>query len=85
MKILIDIPKDMDLRNYDIPYDILNIITNGTPLPKGHGELKDVDALYENTEIGHDEDGYACVTWKAINDAPTIIEAEGVRENENSD
>ena len=32
--------------------------------------------LHKLTEIGHDEEGYACVTWKAINDAPTIIEAE---------
>ncbi len=34
MQIVIDIPDNMDLRNYNIPYDILNIITNGTPLEK---------------------------------------------------
>lgn len=56
-------------------------IANGTPLPKGHGRLIDADALYENTEICHsDEDGYACVSWKEINDAPTIIEAESEEE-----
>ena len=50
-------------------------VRRGTPLPKHHGRLIDVDALYENTEICHDdEEGYACVTWKDINDAPTIIE-----------
>ena len=52
-----------------------NIIVNGTPLPKHHGRLIDADDLYENTEICHsDIDGYACVRWKDINDAPTIIE-----------
>lgn len=52
-------------------------IASGTPLPKNHGRLIDADALYENTEICHsDEDGYACVRWKEINDAPTIIEAD---------
>ena len=51
-------------------------IRTGIPLPNNHGRMIDVDELYENTEIGHDEEGYACVTWKAINDAPTIIEAE---------
>lgn len=56
---------------------IENAIYNGTPLPEHHGRLIDADALYENTEICHsDEDGYACVRWKEINDAPTIIEAD---------
>ena len=46
MQIVIDIPNNMDLRNYNIPYDILKIITDGTPLPKGHGRLIDAnDAL----------------------------------------
>jgi hypothetical protein len=44
---VIDIPDNMDLRNYNIPYDILNIITSGIPLPKGHGRLGDLDALEE--------------------------------------
>lgn len=61
---------------------IWDSVVNGVLLPKGHGKLKDVDALYENTEIGHDEDGYACVTWKEINDAPTIIEADKEGEDE---
>ena len=39
--------------------------------------LIDADDLYDNTEICHsDIDGYACVRWKDINDAPTIIEAD---------
>ena len=65
------------VENFDYNYTPWNLIANGTPLPKGHRRLIDADELYENTEICHsDEDGYACVRWKDINDAPTIIEAE---------
>lgn len=46
MNIVIDIPDNIDLRNYDIPYDILNIITGGIPLPKGHGRLGDLDKIW---------------------------------------
>ena len=53
-------------------------IRRGTPLPKGHGKLKDVDALYKSSRLCHtEEDGTACVEWREINDAPTIIEADG--------
>ena len=63
------------VENFDYNYTPWNLIANGTPLPKGHRRLIDADELYENTEICHsDEDGYACVRWKDINDAPTIIE-----------
>ena len=40
MQIVIDIPDNMDLRNYDIPYDILNIIISGTPLDKIKSEIE---------------------------------------------
>lgn len=40
MQIVIDIPDNMDLRNYDIPYDILNIVTSGTPLDKIKSEIE---------------------------------------------
>ena len=61
--------------------NVLEGVVEGTPLPKGHGRLIDADDLYENTEICHsDIDGYACVRWKDINDAPTIVEAESEEE-----
>lgn len=84
MQIVINIDDEDYKRIQDIP-DVFNSLTsrtysaikNGTPLPKGHGRLIDADDLYENTEICHsDIDGYACVRWKDINDAPTIVEAE---------
>ena len=80
MKIVIEIDDEVYKRfmnDYVGCPDIIYAVRKGKPLPKNHGRLVDVDELYENTEIGHDEDGYACVTWKAINDAPTILEADG--------
>jgi hypothetical protein len=53
-------------------------IANGIPLPEHHGRLIDADDLYEKSRLCHtEEDGTACVEWREINDAPTIIEAEG--------
>ena len=50
-------------------------IKNSTPLPKHHGRLIDADALYDSAKLCHtEEDGTACVEWREINDAPTIIE-----------
>jgi len=58
-------------------YRIAEAINNGVVLPKGHGRLIDADALYENADICHsDESGSACVEWRDINHAPTIIEAD---------
>ena len=74
MKIVIDVPNNMDLRNYDIPYDILKIITDGKPLPEHHGRLIDADDIRKDSlhvvrhEKGDDVDVYI--------DAPTILEAE---------
>ena len=88
MKLVIDIPeKDYEtiLNSGFVPYecDIVYAIINGTPLPKGHGRLIDADALYESSRLCHtEEDGTACVEWREINDAPTIIEADGGGENE---
>lgn len=85
MKIVIDIPEWMYKEICDSGVEKASpelywAVYNGTPLPKHHGRLIDVDDLYENTEICHsDKDGYACVRWKDINDAPTIIEGSEKR------
>lgn len=56
---------------------ICEAVRNGTSLPKGHGRLIDADALYNRAKLCHtEEDGTACVEWREINDAPTIIEAD---------
>ena len=55
------------------------VIAKGTPLPKGHGAIKDVSQI----EIPMCEDR-AYETWVqvAINAAPTIIEADKAGEEE---
>ncbi len=51
-------------------------IKNGTPLPKGHGRLKDVDWIDDNCPDYRTEDGAWCYKWEDIDNAPTIIEAD---------
>ena len=51
-------------------YDISKCIRNGTPLPKGHGDLID-----ENDLWFEDIANISCVTQRNVENAPTIIEA----------
>ena len=57
---------------------LMKAIGNGTPLPKGHGRLIDVDDLtwarHTVDRYGYEED--TVVSWDDIVDAPTIIEAD---------
>jgi hypothetical protein len=78
---------------YDVPMESVLAIANGTPLPKGHGRLGDLDALEKEIvngiKAGNYEEGYE--TFAHINDmddcvecvkyADTIIEAD-VEESE---
>lgn len=58
-------------------YELASYIDKGTPLPKGHGKIGDIDRLQEvfrRNVIGAD-------AYKQLfDDAPTIIEAD--KENE---
>lgn len=52
-------------------YDLVGCVMNGTPLPKGHGDLIDRKVLLNN--------GYQMEPvemWYGIKYAPTIIEAD---------
>ena len=54
--------------------NLVNSIKNGTPLPKGHGDLKDMEDIYEALEGWDDDTGWIV---DAIDlQAPTIIEAD---------
>ena len=56
-------------------------VLNGTPLLKGHGALKDVDAIiaeFSTTKY----DWSDCVDIEDLRDFPTIIEAD--KENKNA-
>ena len=89
MQIVIDIPEDDYRRVQDGRASVAmmrNAIRNGTPLPKGHGALKDTDkirivrtpgsAVDENTEI------IICAIKQYINQLPTIIEADRAESEE---
>ena len=65
---------------------LLRAIRNGTPLPKGYGDLIDRDALsgeiFCNADI---TDTHTCFNSidKIVKDAPTIIEADKESEDGN--
>lgn len=87
MKIVIDITEDAFLAckhwlNEGVAQWAETIIANGTPLPKGHGRLKDVDYI-KLFSIDHDcwngveyEGVIKVVPVIAIDNASTIIEAD---------
>ena len=95
MQIVIDIPrkvydalKHMDFDANLVVDEMRKSIANGTPLPKGHGRLGDLDALEKEIingiKAGNYEEGYE--TFANINNmddcvecvkyAPTIIKAD---------
>lgn len=61
---------------------MLHAIKNGIPLPKGHGELKDTDAICKNiiSALGIRDENYLLeaekAVYKRIKNAPTIIPAD---------
>lgn len=84
MKLIIDIP-DEDYAQLDkwSVYYFREMITNGTPLPKGHGRLIDADALEKKMcdredELGDDRSMWESSAVSVALDmfAPTIIEAD---------
>jgi len=92
MQIVIDIPDQKYKWIVDNPQtytnDLCKAIANGTPLPKGHGRLGDLDALEKEIingiKAGNYEEGYEeygnilnmddCV--KCVRYADTIIEED---------
>ena len=82
MEIVIKIDeKDyQSLKDGRIPFNVLDVIMNGTILPKGHGDLIDRGELkthFIGTEQGTDLEVYLEPT---IINAPTIIEADAESE-----
>lgn len=81
MKLVIDIhEKDYQsiLNSGQVPYGVVCAIMNGTPLPKGYGDLKDADRLldsffYEYCRYG--DFGYRQAE-DLIKSSLTIIEAD---------
>jgi hypothetical protein len=62
-----------------LPPDVENVvqgIKNGTPLPKGHGKLGDLDALREEVSSWGMNDYEPSDFIDAIDQVDTIIEAD---------
>lgn len=85
MQIVIDIPEKIYKAIQDNTYcgisnsDMYEAIRNGTPLPKGHGALKDVDEVMNEMERNFDmQELYLPIHFKqfALDEATTIIEAD---------
>lgn len=78
MELVIKIPENYYRAIKEIPVEQstadMMIIKKSTPLPKGHGRLIDVDALYRELIFPNEQFGKA---FKDIlDDAQTIIEAD---------
>ena len=52
------------------------------PIPEGHGRLVDADALVADTSFFDGDDWYYGYSAKQIQNAPTILEAEGGLRND---
>lgn len=88
MKLVIDIPESIIEHIKDgsfgaRPYDRFTLITaalNGTPLPKGHGALKDVDKIgltnFECFLCNGDYKEALKMLIDKIKNADTIVEAD---------
>lgn len=59
-----------------IQYRVVNAIKNGTPLPKGHGRLKDIDRVERLLDLDKPDNAIAQVLKNLIESVPTIVEAE---------
>lgn len=83
MKLVIDISKEiydgikMGMRNTDDMAEIGDAVENGTPLPKGHGDLKDVQDIINRINLNYNNhqsiDAYSLKDMIAT--VPTIIKA----------
>lgn len=82
MRIIIEIhEKDYQaIKNGHIPFSVLDAIMNGTPLPKGCGDLIDRDELEVDTEWNDYSDWFISYSYGQIADAPVIIPADKERE-----
>ena len=83
MQIVIDIDEQEynSVKKYPGSYNFGYVIANGTPLPKGHGRLVDIDEateiLINNTNLNDAVETLgSTLTVGFFNTLPTIIEAD---------
>ena len=86
IELVVKIPEEIykasqiiDVKYEDVVQIPLEVIANGTPLPKGHGRLIDADDLDITTITTDDYSGNEVldiVLKEDVDNAPTIIEAD---------
>ena len=85
MKMVIDIPEDLyegierrdgALETKYVCDELMKAVDNGIPLPKGHGQIGDLDALREEVSSWGMNDYEPSDFVDAIDEADTIIEAD---------
>lgn len=83
MQIVIDIPEDTYIATCNesmLPPDVKNVVNaikNGTPLPKGHGRIADMDEAIKYIEDVEGEDAIwaiALIEWAC--GKRTLVEAD---------
>ena len=92
MKLIIDIPEDMyyaiEHRYWSVVNEavLLSCVANGTPLPKGHGRIADMDEAIKCIEDVEGEDAIwaiGLIEWACSK--RTIIEADMERGRNDTD
>lgn len=89
MQLVVEISEDtfFDLKKKQNRTEVDNAVLNGTPLPKGHGKLVDIDLLRE--QVSHDErEAFSKhQVWLLLSvhnkDIPTILDADEAYKNRN--
>ena len=84
MKLIIDIPKEEyelvrhENKSFRTELELMNAVANGTPLPKGHGDLIDRDDLLADSYCIDDWSGNEVniVDVMTVRMADAIIEAD---------
>lgn len=79
MQVVVEIPEEeyKIIKNRKGPMVwVEHLIKNGTPLPKGHGRIGDLDALREEVSSWGMNDYEPSDFTDAIDQADTIIEAD---------
>ena len=82
MKMVIDIPKGLHTNIVEDNCSmadmriLLTVIKNGTPIPKGHGDLIDKEELLSAVTTIYGQDAIYSGLWNVIDNQPTIIEAD---------
>lgn len=94
IELVIKIPEEMykwvnDVNKFFGDYgtsDFIDLVKNGTPLPKGHGDLKDADAMINKLCTDEANEFFGRVTCAEImdfiGDEKTIIEADKEQEDD---